>query len=107
MGVDAVINKKLITASRIYRFTLNNKVRSVKYLTGTDAEMLEFVVNPNSPITKDKLKNLDFPDDAIIGGVIRGNESFIAVGETEFKPYDRVAVFALPEALKKLDRYFI
>ncbi len=106
MGVDAVINKKLITASRIFRFTLSNKVQSIKCLNGSDAEILEFIVNPNSSITKDKVRNLGFPKDAIIGGVIRGNNSFIALGDTEIKPYDRVVVFALPSALKKVNKFF-
>ena len=44
MGVDAVINKKLITAGRIFRFTLSNKVQSIKCLNGSDAEVLEFIV---------------------------------------------------------------
>ncbi len=106
MGVDAVINKKLITAGRIFKFTLSNKVRFIKYMSGTNAEMLEFVVAPNSKITKGKLKNLSFPNDAIIGGIIRGNESFIAVGDSEIKAYDRVAVFALPHAVKEVDKFF-
>lgn len=106
MGVDAVINKKLITASRIFRFTLSNKVQSIKCLNGSDAEILEFIVNPNSTVTRDKVRNLDFPKEAIIGGVIRGNNSFIAVGDTEIKPYDRVVVFALPTALKKVNKFF-
>jgi len=106
MGVDAVINKKLITASRIFRFTLSNNVQSIKCLNGSDAEILEFIANPNSSITKDKIKNLGFPKDAIIGGVIRGNHSYIALGDTEIKPYDRVVVFALPSALKKVNKFF-
>ena len=81
-------------------------MRSIKCLSGTNAEMLELVVNPGSQMTKGKLRDIDFPDDAIIGGVIRGNETFIAIGDTELKPYDRVAVFALPEALKRIDRFF-
>lgn len=106
MGVDAVINKKLITAGRIFKFTLSNKVRFIKYMSGTNAEVLEFIVAPNSLITKGKLQDINFPKNAIIGGVIRGNESFIAIGSTEIKAYDRVAVFALPEVVKEVDRFF-
>ncbi|MBR6345861.1 MAG: Trk system potassium transporter TrkA [Bacteroidales bacterium] len=106
MGVDAVINKKLITASRIFKFTLGDKVRFVRYMRGTDAEVMEYTVAPGSPITKHQLMDLDFPADAIIGGVIRGSESFIAVGNTHIEPYDRVAVFALPSATKAVDRFF-
>lgn len=106
MGVDAVINKKLITAGRIFKFTLSNKVRFIKYMSGTDAEILEFIVAPDTKITKVPLKDMGFPRNAIIGGIIRGNESFIAVGDTQIQAYDRVAVFALPEAVKEVDKFF-
>lgn len=106
MGVDAVINKKLITAGRIFKFTLSNKVRFIKYMSGTNAEVLEFIVAPDTKITKVPLKDMNFPRNAIIGGVIRGNESYIAVGDTQIQAYDRVAVFALPEAVKEVDRFF-
>ena len=52
MGVDAVINKKLITAGKIYKFTLSNKVRFIKYMSGTNAEVLEYIVAPETAITK-------------------------------------------------------
>ena len=106
MGVDVVINKKLITAGRIFKFTLSDKVRFVRYMSGTDAEVLEYTAAPDSKITQGALKDIDFPRNAIIGGVIRGSESFIAVGDTRIEPYDRVAVFALPEAVKEVDRFF-
>lgn len=106
MGVDAVINKKLITAGRIFKFTLSNKVRFIKYMSGTNAEVLEYIVAPGTGITKKPLKETAFPANAIIGGIIRGNESFIAVGDTQIQAYDRVAVFALPEAVKEVDKLF-
>lgn len=106
MGVDAVINKKLITAGRIFKFTLSSKVRFIKYMSGTKAEVLEYIVSPGSAITKSTLMEMDFPKNAIVGGVIRGNESFIAVGDTQIQAYDRVAVFALPETVKEVDKFF-
>lgn len=106
MGVDAVINKKLITAGRIFKFTLSSKVRFIKYMSGTNAEVLEYIVAPDTEITRRPLKDMGFPANAIIGGIIRGNESFIAVGDTHIQAYDRVAVFALPQAVKEVDKFF-
>lgn len=106
MGVDCVINKKLITAGKIFKFTLSGKARFVKYMSGTDAEVLEYTVAPGSAITKKAIKDLGFPPHAIIGGMIRGSESFIAVGDTQIEAYDRVAVFALPESVKEVDKFF-
>ena len=106
LGVDTVINKKLLTAARMLKFTLSGKARTVKYMSGTKAEVLEYTVAPGSAITKGPLKDMGFPRNAIVGGVIRGSEAFIAVGDTTIEAYDRVAVFALPEAVKEVDKFF-
>lgn len=106
MGIDTIINKKLITASNIFRFTMSTDVQAIKCLTGCDAEVLEFIVKPNSPATKSQIKELDFPDDAMIGGIVRGDKAFIAVGSMEINAYDRVVVFALPGAIQRLEKLF-
>lgn len=106
MGVDSVINKKLITAGRIFKFTLSGRARFVRYMSGTNAEVIEYTVAPGSAITKGALKEMNFPKNAIIGGVIRGGESMIAVGDTRIEPYDKVAVFALPQTIRDIDKFF-
>lgn len=106
IGIDTIINKKLITASNIFRFTLSTDVQAIKCLTGSDAEVLEFIVKPNSPATKAKVKDLDFPSEAILGGIVRGDKVFIAVGNTEIQAYDRVVVFAMPNTITKIGKYF-
>ena len=52
IGVDTIINKKLVTASNIFRFTMTTEVQTIKCLTGSQAEVMEFRVKPNSPATK-------------------------------------------------------
>lgn len=106
VGVDTVINKKLITAGRIYRFTMSTDVQSIKVLAGSDAEVLEFIVKPGSPALRGPIKSINFPKDAIIGGLVRGNLSIIATGDTTIMPYDRIVVFALPSAINKIGRFF-
>ncbi len=106
IGVDTIINKKLITASRIFRFTMSEEVSSINCLTGTEAEVMEFQVKPDSPATKGTLAEIEFPKEAIIGGVIRGKKAFIAHGDTQIKPYDRVVVFALRGVIQSIGKFF-
>ena len=106
MGIDTIINKKLITASRIFKFTMSADVETMKCLTGSDADVLEFIAKPESKITRGSLRKIDFPKDALVGGVVRGEKAFIATGDTQVKADDRVVVFALPSAVKKLDNFF-
>lgn len=106
IGIDTIINKKLVTASNIFRFTMSTDVQAIKCLTGSDAEVLEFIVKPNSPATKSRIRDMDFPDDAIIGGIVRGDKVFIAVGNTEIRAYDRVVVFAMRGSVGRVGYYF-
>ena len=106
MGIDSIINKKLITAGRIFRFTNTYDVSSIRCLTGTEAEVMEFIVKPGSRVCEGSLMDINFPEDAIVGGVIRGKNSFIARGDTELKAQDKVVVFALPSAIKKISKFF-
>jgi trk system potassium uptake protein TrkA len=107
LGIDTIINKKLIAASRIFRFTSSDTISSVKCLTGTDAEVLEFEVKPDTKITKTSLNQINFPNDSMVGGVIRGESSFIANGYTLIKPGDKVVIFCLPSSIPKVSKLFI
>lgn len=106
IGIDTIINKKQITASHIFRFTMDTDVQAIKCLTGSEAEVLEFVVKPDSPITRQPLRSAGFPADATIGGIVRGDKVFIPDADFRVCAYDRVVVFSLPGAIPKIGRYF-
>ena len=106
IGIDTIVNKKLVTASNIFRFTMSTDVQAIKCLTGSEAEVLEFIVKPNSPATKCRIRDLGMPADTIIGGIVRGDKVFIAVENSEIRPYDRVVVFSMPESVTRVGRYF-
>lgn len=105
-GVDTIINKKISAASRIFRHTSNPNVTQVKYMTGTDAEVLEFNVPANAKITKGTLRSLGFPKDAIVGGGTRDGVPFIATGNTIINANDKVVVFTLPSAYDRISKFF-
>jgi trk system potassium uptake protein len=106
IGLDSLINKKLIAANSISRFIRKGEVIALASLEGIDAEVLEYIAQPNSLITRKKIKDLDIPKGAIIGGFIRNEESQIAIGETIIKANDKVVVFSLPGAIKKIEKFF-
>ncbi len=106
MDIGSLVNKKLLAASYIYKYTVGASVAHVKCLTASDAEVFEFIVSEDSRITKKPVRDLSFPSDAIIGGVVRGNQGFVATGNTLIQEGDKVVVFALPTAISKLDKFF-
>jgi len=108
MGIDTLINKKTIAANSIRRYTLGekNEVSSTRHLTQSEAQILEIQVYSGMRICEGKLKDIDFPTGAVIGGVIRHKEAFIASGQTQIQSGDKVLVFTMPAALHEATSFF-
>ncbi|MEL7220203.1 MAG: Trk system potassium transporter TrkA [Bacteroidota bacterium] len=106
IGVDTLINKKLIAANNIFRFIRKGKVEAITSLHGVDAEVIEFVVHKKNQLTRKKIRELPFPQTALIGGIIRGEDSHFPGGDFQMEVGDKVIVFALPEAIGKLEQLF-
>jgi trk system potassium uptake protein len=106
IGLDSLINKKLIAANNISRYIRKSEVLALSTLEGIDADIMEYVVQPNSLITKKPIKDLNFPKEAIIGGIIRGDDSMIAIGDTRVQNGDKVVVFSLPGGVKQTEKFF-
>ncbi len=106
IGVDTLINKKLIAANNIFRHIRKGKIEAITSLHGVDAEVIEYEIHKSNQLTKKPLKDLHFPSTALVGGVIREHESIIPDGNFQLEKGDKVIVFALPESIAKLDKLF-
>lgn len=106
IGLDAAVDKRIITANAIARFIHRGEVVSVATLKGIDAEAIELVARERSKITKKPLRNINFPDGAIIGAVTRDSQVFVPVGETQIQAADKVVIFTLPKAVTNVEKMF-
>ena len=106
IGIDTLINKKLLAANSIFRYIRKGDVVAMTKLSSMDAELLEFIVKPKSKICNKVIKKLNFPLSAIIGGVIRDGEGMLALGDFEIEAGDRVVVCCLPTSIKKVESFF-
>ena len=106
IGIDTIINKKLITASYIARFIVKGDAVSSKWLSGTNAEVIELIVGKWSPATRKPIGALAIPDGATIGGVIRGRETLLPNRELQLQQDDKVVIFALPKAMTEMAKLF-
>lgn len=78
IGIGTLVNTKLIAASHIYRYTMNVDVKHLKFLTFSEAEVFEVTAEPGSKITRKTLADMNFPENATVGGVIRNGDAIIA-----------------------------
>lgn len=106
IGIDTLINKKLLAANNIFRYIRKGDVVAMTKLNNMNAELLEFKVSPHSKVCNKKIKDLNFPASAIIGGVVRGKTGIIALGDFEIKAGDKVVVCCLPQAIGKMEKLF-
>ncbi len=106
MDIDSVINKKTLSASKIFSFTMNDDVSSVNCLTCSDAEILEYIAKPDSKITQQPIAKLNLPEEVNIAGIIRGSECLIPEPNTQIRPFDKVIVFAQPSVINEISKYF-
>jgi trk system potassium uptake protein TrkA len=107
IGIDTLINKKLLTANTIFRYIRKGDVVDMTTLNNLNAEILEFVVNANSKVANYRIKDIDFPRTAIIGGVIKDGVGIIALGDYKILPGDRIVVCCLPRAIKRIEQLFL
>ena len=106
IGLDAAINVKLAVTSEVTRFLRGKHVLSVATIPGIDAEILELLAEPESPITSGPLREVNLPRGALIGAVMSEKGVRIATGTTRIAPYESAIIFTLPHMTKKIERFF-
>ncbi len=106
LGIDACVSPRLAAAGTILKYVRRGEVISLAAIEGSNAEVLEILVKKGSGIIGTPLKRLHFPHGAIIGAIVHQQTYEIPTGESRLQEGDRVVVFALPEALAKIERFF-
>lgn len=106
IGMDAVVSKQLLTVNAVYRHIQAQEVAAVANVPGIDAHIIEYIVEPTDRIARKPLKDIDFPRQAVIGAVMRGDEYVVPRGDTHIRSGDRVIVFTLPASLSAVEKLF-
>ena len=106
IGVDTIINKKMIVANNIFRFVRKGKVEAITSLHGVEGEIIEFSIHHESNLTRKPIREIYFPDQAIIAGVVRGQSSVIPRGDFQLEIGDKVVVFARLDVISEVEEIF-
>ncbi len=104
LGVDIVVSPRAASVSGILQFVRRGKIVSVTTLMEERMEALETIAMETSDIVNKPLRKINFPEGAIIGAVVRGDEVIIPDGETVIKPDDKVIIFALQKSVAEVEK---
>ncbi len=106
VGIDVAISPPLAAATEIMRYIRGERVLSLSLLEEGKGEILEVLVKGTSRIVGKALRDTSFPEEALIAAVVRDRKVIIPRGDTIVAANDRVIVFMLPQAVKKVERLF-
>ena len=108
-GSDIAINKKILAGNEIFTFIQRTEMLSVSHMHGFDAEVVDLIAAPGSPVTKKILAKLDtkLADHIIVGSVFRDGVWETAVGETRINAGDRAIVICDSLHLKDVRELFL
>lgn len=106
IGIQSLINKKLIAASNIFKHIRKGEILELANLHNIDAEVFEFEVPENAKVTEKIVEELRVPREAIFGGIIRNAKALMVNGNTQISVGDKVVVFCLPESIDAVESLF-
>jgi len=106
LGVDSAISPRLSTSAWIARFVKRGAVISAESLGHSGSEILQLRVGHDCKWLGSKLMDLDFPDDAVIGAVLKHGQVLTPRGNTVLAGGDEVVVFALSGSATAVEDFF-
>ncbi len=106
LGIDAVVSPRTITVSTILQHVRRGRVRSVHSLSDGFGEIIEAEALETSTLVGPPLRDAKLPDGVLVGALVRDGEVIIPRGDTVVRPNDRVVIFAVSDAVKKVEKMF-
>jgi trk system potassium uptake protein TrkA len=106
LGIDTVVSPRSITVSTILQHVRRGRIRSVHSIAEGFGEIIEAEALETSSLVGVPIRDADLPDGVIVGAIVRDQEVIIARGDTIVRANDLVIIFALTEAVKKIEKLF-
>ena len=103
LDIDAYINPRATTVSSILRHIRHGRVRSVYSIGDAEAEVIEAQVLTTSPIAGKQLKDIDFPEGVLVGGVLKDEKMSKPRADLRIEDGDIVAIFAMASQVAEVE----
>lgn len=106
MGIDAYINPRAVTISRILQHVRRGRIRAVYSVEKGAAEVIEAEAMETSPLVGKPLRDLELPEGIRIGAIYRERKVYRPDGDFKIKAKDRVVMFAEARNVKLVEQMF-
>ena len=106
LGIDAVVNPRELTVSRILRYVRRGKVFQVQSLREGEAEVIELEAAESCLMIGEPLRNKPLPEGVFIAAIIRGKNIIFPDSNTIIEIGDKVIVFARHDSVSEIEKIF-
>jgi len=106
VGVDRAVSPREATINEVLKLTMGTGIEALTMIEGEKAEIIEYNASSTSKVIGKPLKNVPFPEGALVCMVVHKGDTFVPRGNYIIKEGDRVLVFLLPSAHQKVERLF-
>ncbi len=107
IGINRAISVNMSVANGILNLLRLGGEANMSLLHGKEGELLEFDVSEDSKILGTELKNCRMPHSSVIGVCVRDGKPVFPGGDFVAQVGDRLVVFALPDAVKKVEEIMV
>jgi trk system potassium uptake protein TrkA len=104
LAIDAYINPRATTVSSILRHIRHGRVRGVYSIGDAEAEVIEAQVLSTSPLAGQAVRDIDFPEGALLGAVQKAGKVIRPTGATRIEEGDAIVIFALAADVPEVER---
>jgi len=106
MGIDAHVNPRAVTISRILQHVRRGRILAVHSIQLGAAEVVEAQALDTSPIVGTMLRDFDMPHGIRIGAIYRDGKVLRPDGDSKIKTGDRVVLLASADAVRNVEQLF-
>ncbi len=106
LNIDTFINPRATTVSRILQRVRRGRIRALRSVQDGAAEIIEAEALETSRLTGHPLRDVHLPSGIAIGAILSGGDVILPTGSTVVAPGDRVLVFAVQNAVRKVEQFF-
>ncbi len=106
IGLDITVSPRLTTVASILSHVRKGRIHGMATLGDGTLEVIEAEALATSVVIDTPLAELPFPEDAVIGAVLRDGEVLIPNGQTRIQPGDHVLVVTPSASVPAIEKMF-
>ncbi|WBU53540.1 Trk system potassium transporter TrkA [Paracoccus sp. SCSIO 75233] len=104
LDIDAYINPRSTTVSTILRHVRHGRVRDIYSIGDAEAEVIEAQVLATSSMSGRAIRDIDLPEGALIGMVMKNDKIVKPNPDTRIEEGDIICIFALTPDVPEVER---